>query len=170
MNITSLECIGSFGLYGRTIRNIDENQEEESVLPTINMEDYLEKIYLLIEEKGYARATDVASSLDVLPSSVSKMMRKLDENGLVSYERYRGFTLTTKGRSIAKDIADKHHMLEKLFRILEIPSINIYQEIEGIEHHIGKETAFCIGSLVQFLEENPNIKNSYLKYREELVQ
>lgn len=146
------------------------SQKEERVLPTISMEDYLEKIYLLIEEKGYARTTDVASSLGVLPSSVSKMMKKLDEKGLVSYEKYRGFTLTSKGRSIAKDIADKHHMLEGLFRILEVPSMTIYQEIEGIEHHIGKETAFCISSLVQFLEENPTIKNSYIKYREELIR
>jgi len=134
------------------------------------MEDYLEKIYSLNKEKGYARATDVASSLGVLPSSVSKMMQKLHEEGLVSYERYQGFQLTPKGRSIAKDIADKHEMLEGLFRILEIPSLNIQQEIEGIEHHLGKETAFCISSLVQFLEANPNVKNSYLKYRGEIIR
>lgn len=147
-----------------------KKREEERVLPTTNMEDYLEKIYLLIEEKGYARAVDVASSLDVRPSSVSKMIKKMDERELVSYEKYRGFTLTSKGRSIAKNIADKHHMLEGLFHILEVPSMNTYQEIEGIEHHIGRETAFCIGSLVQFLKENPEIKNSYIKYREELIQ
>ena len=139
-------------------------------VPTINMEDYLEKIYTLNKEKGFARATDVASSLGVLPSSVSKMMQKLDEEGLVSYERYYGFKLTPKGTSIAKDIADKHHMLEGLFRILEIPSLNIQQEIEGIEHYIGKETAFCISSLVQFLEANPDVKNSYLTYRGELTR
>jgi Mn-dependent DtxR family transcriptional regulator len=48
-------------------------------VPTPSMEDYLEKIYMAIEHKGYARSVDIASSLGVLPSSVTKMMQKLDE-------------------------------------------------------------------------------------------
>ncbi len=132
------------------------------------MEDYLEKIYIITKEKGYARATDIASSLNVLPSSVTKMMQKLDKQGLGVYEKYRGFVLTPKGKNIAKNIADKHEMLESFLRIIEVPEENIYQEVEGIEHHIGKETAFCIASLVQFLEEHPEILKSYLKYRESL--
>lgn len=139
-------------------------------MPTIHMEDYLEKIYMLTMEKGYARAADVASSLGVLPSSVSKMMRKLDEEGLVAYEKYQGFKMTAKGSSIAKDIADKHQVLQGLYRILEIPALNIHREIEGIEHHIGKETAFCLSTLVQFLEANPEVKTSYLTYRNDIVR
>lgn len=137
-------------------------------LPTPSMEDYLEKIYLMIEEKGYARATDIASTLNVLPSSVTKMMQKLDSQGLGIYEKYRGFVLTSKGKKIAKNIADKHELLENFFRIIEVPPENIYEEVEGIEHHIGKETAFCIASLVQFFEEHPDVLTSYLEYRENL--
>nr|WP_205603929.1 transcriptional regulator MntR [Bacillus mesophilus] len=129
------------------------------------MEDYLEVIYLILEDKGYARVTDIASSLDVLPSSVTKMLQKLDEKELGIYEKYRGFILTSRGKKIAKDIADKHQTLEDFFRILEIPSKDIYKEVEGIEHHIGKETTFCIATLIQFLEENPEIRKSYLSYR-----
>ncbi len=65
---------------------------------TPNMEDYLEIIYLMFEEKGYARATDIAEHLDVLPSSVTKMMKRLDRQGLGVYEKYRGFVLTSKGK------------------------------------------------------------------------
>jgi Mn-dependent DtxR family transcriptional regulator len=137
----------------------------ESALPTPSMEDYLEKIYLMVEEKGYARSVDIASSLDVLPPSVTKMMQKLDEQGYGVYEKYRGFVLTEKGKKIARDIADKHQMLENFLHILEVPPENIYQEVEGIEHHIGKETAFCIGSLVHFLEDHPEIREAYLQYR-----
>lgn len=68
-------------------------------LPTPSMEDYLEKIYNTIEQKGYARSVDIASSLDVLLSSVTKMMQKLDEENLGIYEKYRGFTLTDKGKN-----------------------------------------------------------------------
>ncbi|WP_456277176.1 transcriptional regulator MntR [Bacillus sp. AK128] len=137
-------------------------------MPTPSMEDYLETIYLIYEEKGYARATDIASSLEVLPSSVTKMLQKLDEKGLGVYEKYRGFILTAKGKKIAKDIADKHQTLEDFFRVLDIKSDNIYKEVEGIEHHIGKETTFCLASLVQFFEEHPEIKNLYLKYRQSI--
>lgn len=49
------------------------------------MEEYLEKIYLAIEQKGYVRTKEIASSLNVLSSSVTKMMRKLDEVGLGIY-------------------------------------------------------------------------------------
>lgn len=137
-------------------------------MPTPSMEDYLEVIYLMFEEKGYARATDIASSLNVLPSSVTKMMQKLDAKGLGVYEKYRGFILTSKGTKIAKDIAGKHQTLEDFFRVLEIQSDDIYKEVEGIEHHIGKETTFSIATLVQFFEEHPEIRNSYLNYRNKI--
>jgi Mn-dependent DtxR family transcriptional regulator len=54
------------------------------------------KTHLMFEMKGYARVVDIAASLDVLPSSVTKMMQNLDEQGFGVYERYRGFMLTEK--------------------------------------------------------------------------
>lgn len=122
----------------------------------------------MFEEKGYARATDIAEHLDVLPSSVTKMMKRLDRQGLGVYEKYRGFVLTSKGKKIAKDIVDKHQTLEDFFRVFEIDSDNIYEEVEGIEHHIGKETTFCISSLIRFFEDHPEIKKQYFHYREDL--
>ena len=44
-------------------------------MPTPSMEDYIEQIYLLIEEKGYARVSDIAENLSVHPSSVTKMVQ-----------------------------------------------------------------------------------------------
>jgi len=128
------------------------------------MEDYLEKIYLLIKEKGYARMADVASLLDVSSSSATKMIQKLDEMGFVVYEKYRGFILTEKGRKIAQSLVEKHQLLEDFLRMMGVHEENIYQEVEGIEHHISQQTAFCITSLVQFFEDNPSVKESYLKY------
>jgi Mn-dependent DtxR family transcriptional regulator len=132
------------------------------------MEDYIERIYLMFEEKGYARAVDVATSLNVLPSSVTKMMQKLDDQGYGIYEKYRGFILTNKGKKVGKQLAEKHEMLENFLRIIEVPEDKIYEEVEGIEHHVSKYTAFCISSLVSFLEDNPTIKESYAKFRREM--
>ena len=67
-------------------------------------EDYLEKIHHLIESKGYARAVDIASALGVSQASVSAMIQRLDAEGYVVYEKYRGLTLTEHGRNVAKKL------------------------------------------------------------------
>ncbi len=71
------------------------------------MEDYLEKIHLLIVKKGYARPIDIASELNLAPSSVTRMLQKLDEYGYVVYEKYRGIVLTATGKHIALAKAKK---------------------------------------------------------------
>lgn len=58
-------------------------------MPTPSMEDYIEKIYSLIENKGYARVSDIAEELLVHPSSVTKMVQKLDKDEYLVYEKYR---------------------------------------------------------------------------------
>ncbi len=70
------------------------------IMPTPSMEDYIEQIYILIETKGYARVSDMAEELDVHPSSVTKMIQKLDKSEYVNYEKYRGFVLTSKGKEM----------------------------------------------------------------------
>ena len=52
-------------------------------MATPGMEDYIEQIYLQIEAKGIARVSDVAETLEVLPSSVTKMAQRLDQEGYV---------------------------------------------------------------------------------------
>lgn len=69
-------------------------------MPTPSMEDYIEQIYNLIETKGYARVSDIAEALEVHPSSVTKMVQKLDKDEYLNYEKYRGFVLTAKGKKL----------------------------------------------------------------------
>src|SRR5699024_3346239 len=70
--------------------------------PTPSIEDYIEIIYNLVKHKGYARVTDIAGALEVHPSSVTKMIQKLDKDEYVHYEKYRGFVLTDKGNKVGK--------------------------------------------------------------------
>src|SRR5215213_11287609 len=72
--------------------------------PSQTAEDYLERIHELIQEKGYARVVDIASSLDLKLASVTSMVQKLDQLGYVNYEKYRGLVLTEKGKAIATAI------------------------------------------------------------------
>src|ERR1043166_1007872 len=73
--------------------------------PSQSAEDYLERIHELIQEKGYARVVDIASSLKVRQASVTAMVQKLGESGYLKYEKYRGLILTDKGRDVAHRIA-----------------------------------------------------------------
>ena len=78
-------------------------------------EDYLEQILVLLEEKGYARSTDIAESLGVTKPSVSVAMKKLRENGYISMEKGGLISLTDKGYPIARRTYDRHLTLTKFF-------------------------------------------------------
>lgn len=123
------------------------------MLPTTSMEDYIERIYLLIDEKGYARVSDIAEGLDVHPSSVTKMIQKLDKDKYLVYEKYRGFMLTPKGKKLGKRLVYRHELLENFLETIGVDSENIYTDVEGIEHHLSWDSIDRIGDLVQYFEE-----------------
>src|SRR5207247_10872721 len=85
--------------------------------PSQTAEDYLERIQALIEEKGYARVVDIASSLAVKQASVTSMVQKLGELGYLNYEKYRGLVLTEKGRAVATGIQRRHETLARFFSL-----------------------------------------------------
>ncbi|GIN21107.1 MAG TPA: transcriptional regulator MntR [Bacillus bacterium] len=124
-------------------------------MPTPSMEDYIEQIYLLITNKGYARVSDIAEALEVHPSSVTKMVQKLDRESYLHYERYRGLVLTAKGKKIGKRLVDRHDLLERFLMIIGVDEDNIYDDVEGIEHHLSWNSIDRIGDLVQYFEEYP---------------
>ena len=124
-------------------------------MPTPSMEDHIEQIYMLIEQKGYARVSDIAESLSVLPSSVTKMVQKLDKDGYLIYERYRGLMLTPKGLKLGKRLVQRHDLLEQFLRLIGVQEDKIYDDVEGIEHHLSWNSIDRIADLNQALEENP---------------
>jgi Mn-dependent DtxR family transcriptional regulator len=131
--------------------------------PSQSAEDYLERIHALIEEKGYARMIDIASSLQVKQASVTVMVQKLGEMGYLNYEKYRGLILTDKGRAVACTIQRRHETLSRFFSLLGIPPATQQQDIEGIEHHLSTETVETLSNLANFFEENPAILRRFLE-------
>ncbi|RSK27814.1 transcriptional regulator MntR [Bacillus sp. HMF5848] len=123
-------------------------------MPTPSMEDYIEQIYILIEDKGYARVSDIAEALSVHPSSVTKMVQKLDKDGYLIYEKYRGLILTQKGKKIGKRLVYRHDLLEQFLRIIGVEEDKIYNDVEGIEHHLSWNAIDRIGDVVQYFEED----------------
>ena len=123
-------------------------------MPTPSMEDYIEQIYILIEDKGYARVSDIAENLSVHPSSVTKMVQKLDKDDYLIYEKYRGLVLTMKGKKIGKRLVYRHELLEQFLRVIGVKEEHIYEDVEGIEHHLSWESIDRIVDLVQYFEED----------------
>ncbi|ETP68462.1 peptidase U32 [Planococcus glaciei CHR43] len=131
------------------------------------MEDHIEIIYSLIEQKGYARVSDIAEALSVLPSSVTKMVQKLDKDGYLIYERYRGLVLTPRGQKLGKRLLKRHDLLEQFLRLIGVDEDLIYKDVEGIEHHLSWNSINRIADLVQMLEENPDLLMKLEKLKNE---
>lgn len=117
---------------------------------TDRMEDYLEVIYELVQQKGYATTVDISSYLNVSSPSVTKMMQKLDETGYLKYEKYRGIKLTNEGIRIARNIRNRHGLLAEFFMIIGVDEETANNDAEGIEHHLHPET---MKKLEEFINE-----------------
>ena len=117
---------------------------------TDRMEDYLEVIYELVQQKGYATTVDISSYLNVSSPSVTKMMQKLDETGYLNYEKYRGIKLTNEGIRIARNIRNRHGLLAEFFMIIGVDEETANNDAEGIEHHLHPET---MKKLEEFINE-----------------
>lgn len=137
-------------------------------MPTPSMEDYLERIYKLIEDKGYARVSDIAEGLEVHPSSVTKMIQKLDKDNYLIYEKYRGLVLTNKGKKMGKRLVDRHQLLEEFLTTIGVQEENIYIDVEGIEHHLSWDSITCIETLVEYFRRDKSRLDELQAIRSEM--
>lgn len=129
-------------------------KEKETI--TQSVEDYLERIYELIEAKGYARVSDIAQALNFSRPSVTIMVQRLDRMGFLRYERYRGLSLTAKGREVARRIQRRHVILTEFFTLLEIDRNVIAHDVEGIEHHLSSESLERLETILEYWKSHPD--------------
>ncbi|MFZ9935883.1 MAG: transcriptional regulator MntR [Luteolibacter sp.] len=121
------------------------------------MDDYLEQILHLIEAKGYARAIDISRNLGISQASVTNMLRRLDAEGLVKHEKYRGTILTEEGHRIAGAIIERHETLTRFLRLFGLDEDTIYHDVEGMEHHVSRPTLEVIRAVADALEADPSL-------------
>ena len=119
------------------------------------VEDYLERILELMTTKGYARVVDIAASLNISQASVTNMLQRLDAEGFIKYEKYRGLILTKVGEAVARAIAQRHELLTDFLTLLGVPSEVREHDIEGMEHHMSPSTLLAIESLTIELKKHP---------------
>jgi Mn-dependent DtxR family transcriptional regulator len=119
------------------------------------VEDYLERILELINTKGYARVVDIAESLKISQASVTNMIQRLDAEGLLNYEKYRGLALTASGEELARNITRRHRILTDFLRLFGLDEDTIFHDVEGMEHHISPPTLKAIEVLTAQLGRHP---------------
>jgi DtxR family Mn-dependent transcriptional regulator len=104
------------------------------------VEDYLKAIYAIGKGSGPAATNEIAQRLALAPASVSGMVRRLADQGLLAYERYHGVKLTDSGRRAALRTLRRHRVIEAyLSRALGYPWDRVHDEAERLEHAASDE-------------------------------
>jgi DtxR family Mn-dependent transcriptional regulator len=115
-------------------------------MPQEQVEEYLEAIYDITAQEAAAKTTAIAKCMKVSPASVTEALQSLANKGLVTYEAYRGATLTDEGKKIAETVKRRHRLLEVfLSDVLHINREKVHEEACRMEHTISDETekALC---------------------------
>lgn len=99
-------------------------------------ENYLKAIFKIAEGSDAAVSTNaISAQINTTAASVTDMIRKLAEKGLVNYEKYKGVTLTREGEGIAKDLVRKHRLWEVfLVEKLNFNWDEVHDLAEELEH------------------------------------
>jgi DtxR family Mn-dependent transcriptional regulator len=105
------------------------------------MEDYIKAIYAIQNETGERVGTsELADYMDVTSPTVSSMIGKLEDRGLIDREEYRGVTLTEEGEVVALEILRHHRLLEAfLTEQLDYDWADVHEEADRLEHHVSDE-------------------------------
>jgi DtxR family transcriptional regulator, Mn-dependent transcriptional regulator len=107
---------------------------------TAPVEDYLKVIFELETSGKGAGTNEIAAELRIAAPSVSGMIRRLAEQGLIVYERYRGVRLTDAGRRAALRTIRRHRVIEAyLTAALGYPWDRVHEEAERLEHAASDE-------------------------------
>jgi DtxR family transcriptional regulator, manganese transport regulator len=114
-------------------------------------EDYVELIAELIDEKQEARGNDIALRLGVANATVVKMLKRLQDAGLVTQEPYRPIFLTEEGWRMAEAGKRRHSIVENFLLALGVSPATARIDSEGIEHHVSEDT---LKAMARFVARN----------------
>ena len=121
----------------------------------LTKEEYIETIYDLQKAGGRAQTGQIARVMEVRPPSVTQMLVKLQEDGLVEYEPYVGARLTRKGNKLAKELLARHRVIADFLEILGIDREQAEKDACVIEHHMSPTSAKRLKQFVEFVQSAP---------------
>ena len=124
---------------------------------TAPVEDYLKAIYTIGRGTGAAATNEIAQRLALAPASVTGMVRRLADQGLLAYERYHGVKLTESGRRAALRTLRRHRVIEAyLAEALGYPWDRVHEEAERLEHAASDELVDRMAATIGEPEVDPH--------------
>ena len=124
---------------------------------TTAVQDYLKAIYQLGGVRAGVPTSALAERLDVSPASVSGMLKRLHEQGLVSHKRYQGVKLTRRGAREAVEMIRHHRLLELyLAKVVGMPWDKVHAEADALEHVISEDLESRLDELLGYPTEDPH--------------
>lgn len=125
-------------------------------MSTEAMENYLEVIYLLTKRGQKVRISDISSALKVRAPTVTEMVQKLADRGLVLYRPYeRNIQLTVEGEAEAMRIMRRHNILKGFLQLIGVNEEVAEEDACKIEHHIHHETMNRLSQFIEFIQRHP---------------
>jgi DtxR family transcriptional regulator, Mn-dependent transcriptional regulator len=121
----------------------------------ISTEMYLKTIFLLNEKKNDVKPVDLVNELGLVKGSVSEMIKKLSDQGLINYESYGSITLTKKGLTKAKNVVRKYLTVKRFLRdVIKTSPDKIHDEACNLEHAFSDESIAKLNVLNKLMEQN----------------
>jgi len=118
---------------------------------TESIEEYTEGIYRLQEEVEVVSTGDIAKYMCVSPASVTTMLKRLSDLGLVKHEAYQGVRLTPKGENLSISLLRKHRLVERmLVDFLELPWEDVHDLACKLEHYISEDVTDRIAKALNY--------------------
>lgn len=122
-----------------------------------SVEDYLKAIYGLSEAGEAASTSAIAEALDIQPASVTGMVKRLAESGLLEYVPYRGVRLTKRGTREALSVLRRHRILETyLCERLGYSWDDVHGEAERLEHAASDALIEKMAAALEFPRHDPH--------------
>ncbi len=123
---------------------------------TETAEDYVEAIADIMEAKGSCRVGDLAKRFAVSHVTVSRIIRRLQSEGLVTTQPYRPIELTTRGKRLATQSKLRHEIVHQFLLAIGIDETTAAIDSEGIEHHVSPKTLEAMQRFVRDTQKNPS--------------
>ena len=115
-------------------------------------EDYVELVGDLIAATGEARLTDLAAHLGVSTATASKVVHRLQLEGLLESRPYRSIFLTERGEAVAAASRHRHAVVREFLRAIGVSDSTSEADAEGMEHHVSDETLAALARMTEMLK------------------
>jgi DtxR family manganese transport transcriptional regulator len=112
-------------------------------------EDYVEAVSDILHRRGECRVTHLARHMGVSHVTVTRIVARLQEEGLVETAPYRPIRLTADGEKLAARSRRRHRVVQQFLEAIGVPEEDARRDAEGMEHHVGDATLERMAAFIE---------------------